>query len=82
VREVRSREIGELVLQQLKSLSEVAYVRFASVYRQFQGIRDFVETLDDLSSQSAGGISPPEQQAVTKMDTTEPSHSTYEFTHS
>jgi len=30
-------EIGELVLQQLKLLSEVAYVRFASVYRQFQG---------------------------------------------
>jgi transcriptional repressor NrdR len=82
VREVKSREIGELVLQQLKSLSEVAYVRFASVYRQFQGIRDFVETLDDLSSQSAGGILPPEQQAVTKMDTTESSHSTYEFTHS
>lgn len=49
VREVSSLEIGELVLQQLRSLSEVAYVRFASVYRQFQGIGDFVETLDDLS---------------------------------
>lgn len=49
VREVTSREIGELVLQQLRSLSEVAYVRFASVYRQFQGIRDFVETLDALA---------------------------------
>ena len=52
MREVSSYEIGELVLQQLKSLSEVAYVRFASVYRQFQGIRDFVETLDDLSQRS------------------------------
>ncbi len=48
VREVTSNEIGELVLQQLQSLSEVAYVRFASVYRQFQGIRDFVETLNHL----------------------------------
>ena len=48
-REVNSLEIGELVLQHLKALSEVAYVRFASVYRQFQRIRDFVETLDDLS---------------------------------
>ena len=47
-REVASSDIGELVLQQLQSLSEVAYVRFASVYRQFQGIRDFVETLDLL----------------------------------
>lgn len=52
VREVNSLEIGELVLKQLKSLSEVAYVRFASVYRQFQKIRDFVETLDDLSRQT------------------------------
>lgn len=50
VREVTSNEIGELVLQHLQSLSEVAYVRFASVYRQFQGIRDFVETLDRLKS--------------------------------
>jgi len=47
-REVPSREIGELVLQNLRPLSEVAYIRFASVYRQFQGIRDFVETLDHL----------------------------------
>lgn len=49
-REVTSQEIGELVLQLLKNESEVAYVRFASVYRKFQGIRDFVETLDDLKS--------------------------------
>jgi transcriptional repressor NrdR len=45
IREVSSEEIGELVLKRLKPLSEVAYVRFASVYRQFQGIRDFAETL-------------------------------------
>lgn len=49
-REVTSNEIGELVLLSLRGESEVAYVRFASVYRQFQGIRDFVETLDDLKS--------------------------------
>lgn len=45
IREVASTEIGELALQQLKQLSEVAYVRFASVYRQFTGIRDFADTL-------------------------------------
>jgi transcriptional repressor NrdR len=79
VREVKSLEIGELVLQQLKSLSEVAYVRFASVYRQFQGIRDFVETLDDLSRREEL----TDEEAVTETDTNlEPSHSTYEFTHS
>jgi len=52
-REVTSNEIGELVLQYLREESEVAYVRFASVYRKFQGIRDFVETLDDLKSNSS-----------------------------
>ena len=49
-REVASSDIGESVLKQLRRLSEVAYVRFASVYRQFQGIRDFVEALDYLQS--------------------------------
>lgn len=51
-REVGSSEIGELVLQQLGEMSEVAYVRFASVYRQFQGISDFVATLDGLNRRS------------------------------
>lgn len=50
-REVSSSEIGELVLGQLQSISEVAYIRFASVYRQFQGIRDFVDTLNHLQNQ-------------------------------
>jgi transcriptional repressor NrdR len=49
-REVNSNQVGELVLRYLRGESEVAYVRFASVYRQFQGIRDFVETLDHLQS--------------------------------
>jgi len=48
-REVTSSEIGELVLQQLRDMSEVAYVRFASVYRQFQSVSDFVATLEGLS---------------------------------
>lgn len=51
-REVTSNEIGELVLRYLRDENEVAYVRFASVYRQFQGIRDFVDTLDHLKSHS------------------------------
>lgn len=48
-REVGSAEIGELVLQQLGEISEVAYVRFASVYRRFQGISDFVAALERLN---------------------------------
>ena len=51
-REVSTREIGELVLARLRHLHEVAYVRFASVYGQFQGIRDFVETLEQLKADS------------------------------
>ncbi len=48
IRDVPSSEIGELVLDSLQALSEVAYIRFASVYRKFQGIRDFVDTLAHL----------------------------------
>jgi len=49
-KEISSREIGKLVLAQLKKESEVAYVRFASVYGQFQGITDFVEALNELQN--------------------------------
>jgi transcriptional repressor NrdR len=49
-REVSSQEIGQLVLQYLRRENEVAYVRFASVYGKFKGIRDFVDTLNQLQS--------------------------------
>ncbi|MBR6206840.1 MAG: transcriptional repressor NrdR [Oscillospiraceae bacterium] len=47
-REVSSTEIGELVMSKLKDLDEVAYVRFASVYRQFKDINTFMEELNKL----------------------------------
>jgi transcriptional repressor NrdR len=47
-REVSSNEIGEMVLQQLREMSDVAYVRFASVYRQFKSVSDFVSALEVL----------------------------------
>jgi transcriptional repressor NrdR len=50
VREITSVEIGELVLDQLRLVSEVAYIRFASVYSQFQGLDDFLKVLDQLRS--------------------------------
>lgn len=72
-REVTSQEIGELVLQYLKTESEVAYVRFASVYRKFQGIRDFVETLDDLKSKTDliedSNLSPTTDSTVDEQET-------------
>lgn len=47
-REVASEHIGELVMEQLKDVDEVAYVRFASVYRQFRDINTFMEELSKL----------------------------------
>ena len=47
-REVPSAEIGELVMERLKLLDEVAYVRFASVYRQFKDIHTFMQELSKL----------------------------------
>ncbi|AIQ96510.1 transcriptional regulator NrdR [Prochlorococcus sp. MIT 0801] len=47
-KEIKSIEIGEMVLTNLKDINEVAYIRFASVYRQFNGINDFMKTLESL----------------------------------
>lgn len=66
VREVSSGEIGELVLKNLQPLSEVAYIRFASVYRKFQGIRDFVDTLDHLQQAQQDPI--PEAEVTSPVE--------------
>lgn len=47
-REVNSDKIGQLVMEQLKDIDEVAYVRFASVYRQFKDINTFMDELNKL----------------------------------
>ncbi len=52
-REVTSIAIGELAMQQLKEVDEVAYVRFASVYRQFSDINTFMDELKDLLSKQS-----------------------------
>ena len=46
--EVSSEQIGEMVMEKLRSLDEVAYVRFASVYRQFQDVNSFIDELEKL----------------------------------
>ncbi|MFE5318897.1 transcriptional regulator NrdR [Paenibacillus sp. NPDC056579] len=48
--EVDSREIGEIVMEQLYPVDEVAYIRFASVYRQFKDINMFMRELTDILS--------------------------------
>ncbi|NLL04653.1 MAG: transcriptional repressor NrdR [Clostridiaceae bacterium] len=47
-REVSSKDIGEMIMEKLKGMDEVAYVRFASVYRQFKDINTFVDELHKL----------------------------------
>jgi transcriptional repressor NrdR len=49
VQELPSRQIGDLVLEQLAHRNEVAYVRFASVYREFKDIKEFEDALTQLS---------------------------------
>lgn len=46
--EVESRTIGEMLMAELRRLDEVAFVRFASVYRQFKDVRDFVDELQPM----------------------------------
>ena len=50
--EINSVQIGEMVMQRLKKLDEVAYVRFASVYRQFTDLTNFVELLSDFQNKN------------------------------
>ncbi len=54
-REVTATNLGEIALAKLRNLDQVAYVRFASVYRQFRSIEDFVAELHSLTGQGDSG---------------------------
>lgn len=49
--EISSEKIGELILEKLKDMDEVAYIRFASVYRKFDDINSFIEEIKGLSGE-------------------------------
>lgn len=51
-REIHSQQLGEWIIDSLKELDHVAYVRFASVYRRFQDISDFSHTINQLQKKS------------------------------
>ena len=51
-REISSTEIGELVMEKLKTLDEVSYIRFASVYREFKDIDSFMSEILNIKSES------------------------------
>jgi transcriptional repressor NrdR len=67
-RELPSREIGELVMAALKRLDHVAYVRFASVYRDFQDLNEFRAEIDRLALEPATGREQPEGVKETEAD--------------
>lgn len=52
-REIESQKIGDMVIERLKDLDEVSYVRFASVYRQFTDIDTFREELDKMAKEKS-----------------------------
>jgi transcriptional repressor NrdR len=56
-KEISSEVIGALVSEKLKMLDQVAYVRFASVYREFSDVQEFVETLNQLSDKKGSSVS-------------------------
>lgn len=53
-REIKSRALGELVMDALKQLDQVAYVRFASVYRSFQDLSEFRDAIERLEAEPPG----------------------------
>lgn len=54
-REVKTRVLGELVMDELRELDDVAYVRFASVYRSFQDINEFKEEIERMGKGKGSG---------------------------
>jgi transcriptional repressor NrdR len=54
-REVSAERVGKVVLRHLRGLDEVAYVRFASVYREFSDVRQFLTELDGLQAAGEAG---------------------------
>jgi transcriptional repressor NrdR len=63
--EVPSEAVGELVMEGLKGLDDVAYVRFASVYKNFREAKDFEELIGELTSEEPTDGPPPRRPART-----------------
>lgn len=70
-REIASRVIGEWVMVELRSLDEVGYVRFASVYRSFQDINEFREEIDRLENEPSTEQKKKQMPLIPNEDTTD-----------
>ena len=64
--ETPSRAVGELVMETLASLDQVAYIRFASVYLDFENVETFKTVIDDMLDQSQNGAPRPRRRARPK----------------
>ncbi len=53
--EISTSDLGEMVLQKLYAVDRVAYVRFASVYRMFENVDEFIQAIEDLAHKNGGG---------------------------
>jgi len=60
-REVAARDLGEIVMQELRLMDKVAYIRFASVYRSFQDVDDFHDVIRDLDNPHRHTSDKPEE---------------------
>lgn len=67
-REIRARQLGEWVMNELKTLDEVAYVRFASVYHHFQDVNAFREEVERLQDEAARAVAEREQMPLLPED--------------
>jgi transcriptional repressor NrdR len=71
-REVDSRYIGDLVMEELRRLDEVAYVRFASIYRSFQDVTEFQQEIERLQSLPSPNASRTQMSLLLDDDDDEP----------
>jgi transcriptional repressor NrdR len=69
-REIHSRELGEILMNELKQLDNVAYVRFASVYRDFKDLPDFISALEDVLTQRDREVEPSKVKVLQPKQST------------
>ena len=66
--EIPSREIGEMVMDRLRDLDEIVYVRFASVYRSFKDVEDMRSTIEEMLSRPPGARAEPARRRRRRTD--------------
>ncbi len=67
-KEIPSRLIGDFLMEELRLLDKIAYVRFASVYREFSDVNQFVDTLESLNQARLGTGNTPEVAIVPRAE--------------